>query len=153
MPFLDVDEEIVKAADGMTIPEIFGKFGESHFRLAEGRVIARVLKNGSQVLATGGGAVISEDTRTVIRSLSVSIWLKAELPILLERIIRKGVTTRPMLKTGDPKVTLERLMDERHRFYAEADLTVCSRAVPQQEMVKEVLAELSRFLYSSKYHC
>jgi shikimate kinase len=148
--FVDADEEIVKAADGMTISEIFERFGETHFRSVEARVIGRLLKDGSQILATGGGAMTNAETRAVIRSRSVSIWLKAELRVLLERITRKGIASRPMLKDGDPARILKRLMDERDSFYAEADLTVCSRPVSQQLMVNEVLAELSRFLLSSK---
>lgn len=147
--FVDADEEIVKAANGMAISEIFDSFGEAHFRSMEARVIARLLKSGSQILATGGGAMAHAETRAAIRSRSVSVWLKAELRVILGRISRKGIAARPMLKGDDPAGTLRRLMDERDRFYAEADVTVCSRAVSNQSMVNQVLDEVSRFLQSS----
>lgn len=147
--FVDADEEIVKAANGMAISEIFESFGEAHFRAMEARVIARLLESGSQVLATGGGAMAHAETRAAIRSRSISVWLKAELRVILGRISRKGIATRPMLKGDDPIGTLRRLMDERDRFYAEADVTVCSQAVSQQSMVDQVLDEVARFLWSS----
>ena len=148
MGFVDADEEIVKAADRMPIPEIFEKFGEAYFRRAEAGVIGRILKSGQQVLATGGGAFMNAETRSIIRDRSVSIWLKAELPVLLERITRKGVATRPMLQNGDPSEKLRRLMAARHPVYAEADLTILSLRVRHKEMVDKVLAELSLFLNS-----
>jgi shikimate kinase len=139
VPFVDADAEI-EAAAGMTIPEIFEKHGEPYFRAGEARVIARLLDHGPQVLATGGGAFMNRDTRAAIRAKAISVWLKAELDVLLRRIKRR--TDRPLLKTEDPGATLTRLIAERYPVYAEADLTVMSREVPHDTIVDEIVTAL-----------
>jgi len=139
MPFVDADSEIEQAA-GMTIPEIFEQHGEPYFRAGEARVIARLLDHGPQVLATGGGAFMNRDTRTAIRQKAVSVWLKAELDVLMKRIKRRN--DRPLLKSGDPAATLTALIAERYPVYAEADLTVLSRDVPHEAIVDEIVAAL-----------
>lgn len=139
LAFVDADSEIEQAA-GMTIAEIFERHGEPYFRAGEARVIARLLEQGPQVLATGGGAFMNADTRAVIRRKGVSIWLKAELDVLMKRIKRRG--DRPLLKTDDPAATLSALMDQRYPVYAEADLTVLSRDVPHDAIVDEIIATL-----------
>jgi shikimate kinase len=140
IPFVDADSEIEAAAD-MTIPEIFASQGEPYFRAGEARVIARLLEGGPQVLATGGGAFMREDTRQVIRAKAVSIWLKADYDVLSRRIKRRS--DRPMLKTDNPAATLKALIAERYPVYAEADITVLSRDVPHETMVGEIVAELA----------
>ena len=140
IPFADADSEIETAAHGMTIPEIFERHGEPYFRAGEARVIARLLDNGPQVLATGGGAFMSRDTRAAIRAKAVSIWLKAELDVLMKRIKRRS--DRPLLKNGDPATTLTALIAERYPVYAEADLMVLSRDVPHDAIVEEIVAAL-----------
>jgi shikimate kinase len=137
--FVDADSEIEEAA-GMTIAEIFEKHGEPYFRAGEARVIARLLDHGPQVLATGGGAFMNLDTRAVIRAKGISVWLKAELDVLMKRIKRRG--DRPLLKTDDPAATLTALMTERYPVYAEADLTVLSRDVQHDTIVDEIIAAL-----------
>jgi shikimate kinase len=139
IPFVDADSEI-EAAAGMTIADIFEAHGEPYFRAGEMRVIARLLEHGPQVLATGGGAFMSTETRALIRSKGVSIWLKAEFDVLLKRIRRR--TDRPLLKTDDPAATLNTLMAERYPIYAQADITVHSRDVPHEIIVEEILGEL-----------
>jgi shikimate kinase len=139
IPFVDADAEI-EAAAGMTIPEIFERHGEPYFRAGEARVIARLLDNGPQVLATGGGAFMNLDTRAAVRAKAVSVWLKAELDVLMKRIKRRG--DRPLLKAGDPAATLTALIAERYPVYAEADLTVLSRDVPHETIVEEIIAAL-----------
>ena len=139
IPFVDADSEIEVAA-GMTIPEIFDRHGEPYFRAGEARVIARLLDQGPQVLATGGGAFMNADTRLAIRAKGVSIWLKADLDVLAKRIKRRN--DRPMLKTDDPAATLAALVDLRYPVYAEADLTVHSREVPHDAIVDEIIAAL-----------
>jgi len=151
MPFADADIEIVEAANGMLIPEIFEKFGEAHFRSVERKVIARLLRTKPLVLATGGGAFMNPDTRAVIRTSGISIWLRAELPILLERIIRRGVSARPMLRGRDPIETLKRLIDDRYPTYGLADLTVDSVNVPHEEMISRVLEALRAKLEADRY--
>ena len=139
IPFVDADSEIEQAA-GMTIPEIFEKHGEPYFRAGEARVIARLLDHGPQVLATGGGAFMNHDTRAAIRLKGVSVWLKAELDVLMKRIKRRG--DRPLLKSGDPAATLTALIAERYPVYGEAELTVLSRDVPHDTIVDEIVAAL-----------
>jgi shikimate kinase len=143
IPFVDADSEI-EAAAGMTIPEIFERHGEPYFRAGEARVIARLLDNGPQVLATGGGAFMNHDTRAAIGAKAVSVWLKADFDILMKRIKRRN--DRPMLKTDDPAATLSALVAERYPVYAEADLTVHSRDVPHDTIVDEIVVALRRRL-------
>lgn len=143
LPFVDADTEIEKAA-GMTIPEIFEKHGEPYFRAGEVRVVARILESGPQVLATGGGAYMNPETRARIRERGISLWLKAELDVLMKRVKRRG--DRPLLKADDPQAVLKRLMDERYPVYAEADLTVVSREASHEEVVDDVLAALAEHL-------
>lgn len=143
LPFVDADTEIEKAAD-LTIPEIFEKHGEAYFRAGEVRVVARILDAGPQVLATGGGAYMNPETRARIRERGVSLWLKADLDVLMKRVKRRG--DRPLLKADDPKAVLRRLMDERYPVYAEAELTVVSREASHDDVVEDVLAALAGHL-------
>ncbi|HUH78192.1 MAG TPA: shikimate kinase [Devosia sp.] len=143
--FLDSDEEIEKAAQ-MSIPEIFAQRGEPEFRAGEMRVISRVLKEVDIVLATGGGAFVNHETRALMKAEGITVWLKAEIDILFERVSRRS--NRPLLKTANPRATLEKLIEERYPIYAEADVTVLSRDVPQEavasDIVEAVLAYLKR---------
>jgi shikimate kinase len=140
LAFADADTEIEVAHDRMSIPDIFSTYGEAYFRAGETRVIARLLEGGPQVLATGGGAYMNRDTRAAIRLKGISVWLKAELDVLMKRIKRRG--ERPLLKSGDPAATLTALIAERYPVYAEADLTVLSRDVPHDTIVDEIVAAL-----------
>lgn len=141
LPFTDTDDEIEKAA-GKSIKEIFADHGEDYFRSGERRVIARLLGSGPQVLATGGGAFINPETRARIKDVGISIWLKADLPILMRRVGKRE--TRPLLSSGDPEKIMRELMATRHPIYAEADITIESRDVPHDAVVTEVLDALSR---------
>jgi shikimate kinase len=144
IPFTDADSEIEKAA-GMTIAEIFARHGEPYFRSGEGRVIARLLEGGPQVLATGGGAFMNADTRALIKLKGISIWLHAEFDVLLRRTSkRRG--DRPLLHTDDPAETLRKLLAEREPTYALADLTVQSREVAHDAIVADVMTALAAFL-------
>lgn len=136
LPFVDADEEI-EAAAGKTISEIFADHGEAHFREGERKVIARLLKNGPQVLATGGGAFMNPETRENIKRAGISIWLKADLPVLMRRVMRRD--NRPLLKTADPEARMRELMIERYPIYAEADLVAYSRDVPHEVIVEEII--------------
>jgi shikimate kinase len=144
VPFVDADTEIEKAA-GMSIADIFAGHGEADFRSGEARVIARLLDGGPQVLATGGGAVMNADTRAAIKAKGVSIWLSAELDVLLRRI-NKRKNDRPMLQTADPAATLRELLVAREPIYAQADITVQSREVPHDAIVSEIMTVLAVFL-------
>ena len=141
--FVDADTEIEKAA-GMSIPEMFEFKGEEYFRSGEARVIARLLDCGPQVLATGGGAFMNAQTRALVRDRGVSIWLKADLEVLLRRVKRR--TDRPLLKDNDPAVTLTRLLEQRDPVYAEADVTIQSRDVPHETIMSEIIAALAQKL-------
>ena len=147
LPFIDADAEI-EAAAGMSIPDIFEVHGEPAFRSGEARVIGRLLCGGPQVLATGGGAFLDPNTRAAIRDAGISVWLKADFDVLMRRIKRRS--DRPLLRTGDPGATLQRLMKERHPIYAEADLTVESREVPHGTIVDEVVAALRGHLSGAR---
>ncbi len=147
VPFVDADTEIERAA-GMSIADIFARHGEAAFRSGEARVIARLLNGGPQVLATGGGAVMNEATRALIKERGVSIWLSAELDLLLRRISKRKAE-RPMLQTDDPAATLRDLLTTRQPIYAQADITVQSRDVPHDAIVTEIIEALTAFLSGS----
>jgi shikimate kinase len=140
IPFVDADAEI-EAAAGMTVEDIFANYGEASFRSGETRVIARLLEAGPQVLATGGGAFMTPETRDIIRRNGVSVWLKADFDVLFRRVKRRN--DRPLLKTGDPAETLRKLLAERDPIYAQADASVHSREVPHETIVEEILAALA----------
>ncbi len=137
--FIDADAEIEKAA-GCTIEEIFKRHGEKAFRDGEERVIARLLRGPKHVLATGGGSFMSERTRENIRRYGISVWLRADLELLLERTARRR--NRPLLKGGDPRDILTRLIAERHPVYARADAIVDGADVPPDAMVDRVVRAL-----------
>jgi len=139
LPFVDADAEI-EAAAGCSIEEIFERHGETAFRDGERRVIARLLAGPPQVLATGGGAFMDPDTRALIRDQAVSVWLRVELEVLVRRTGRRN--NRPLLKTGDPRAILQRLMDERYPRYAEADVVVDTDDGPPEDTVARVLDAL-----------
>jgi shikimate kinase len=137
--FVDSDEEVEKAA-GMTIEDIFATHGEADFRAGEVRVIARLLKNRDLVLGTGGGAFMNADTRALVKTAAVSVWIKADFELLFQRVQRRS--NRPLLKTANPRGTLQDLIDKRYPVYAQADVTVVSRDVPQEQVANEVIEAL-----------
>ena len=144
IPFVDADVEIEKAA-GMSIADIFAHKGEAYFRNGEARVIARLLESGPQILAAGGGAYMNPNTRDLIRVKGISVWLKAELDVLLRRI-NKRRNDRPLLQTADPEETLRVLLTEREPVYAQADLIVQSREVAHDSIVADIMAALAAWL-------
>jgi shikimate kinase len=143
MPFVDADAEI-EAAAGRTIEEIFEQHGEAAFRDGERRVIARLLDGPPQIIATGGGAYIDPATRALIGKRAISLWLRADLDTLVARTARRG--NRPLLKHGDPRETLDRLIDRRYPVYAEADIIVDSCDCPPEETIQAVMAALTAYL-------
>lgn len=138
VPFLDSDEEIVKAAN-RTIAEIFERDGEPFFREKEAQVIARLLRGRPGVLSTGGGAFLQEANRAAITEFGISVWLKADLELLWQRVRHK--TSRPLLRTPDPKGTLTALLDARSPVYALADLMVESRPDYSVEQMADRVAQ------------
>src|SRR5215472_6366260 len=137
--FKDADTEIETAA-GCSISEIFARYGEPAFRDGERRVIARLLEDAPHILATGGGAFIDPDTRTRIQAKAISVWLKAPVELLLARTQRRD--TRPLLRDGDPRETIERLVAEREPTYGLADLTIDSEDGPHHLAVQRILEAL-----------
>jgi shikimate kinase len=130
--FFDSDDEIERAAN-LTVPEIFERYGEAHFRSGERRVLARLLSGPPAVIATGGGAFMDAETRALMRDRAVSVWLRAALEVLLQRTA--GRTHRPLLNRGNPRAILRRLIETRYPVYAEADLTIESQAEQSHEQM------------------
>ena len=144
LEFVDADSEIERAAN-MTVSEIFAEHGEPYFRSGEERVIARLLQEGPQVLATGGGAFMSDATRSEIESNGLSIWLKVDFETVMARVRRRS--TRPLLRNPDPEGTMRKLMAEREPVYAQAKLTVTSKDVPHEAVVDQIVLTLADHLY------
>lgn len=140
IPFVDSDHEI-EAAAGMTVSQIFESLGEPAFRDGERKVIARLLSGPPLVLSTGGGAFMNDETRKLIKEKALSLWLKADFSVLLERVSRTN--DRPLLKKGDPATILRNLMDARNPIYAQADLTVLSDESPLEVTLDRVITCLS----------
>jgi shikimate kinase len=143
LEFIDADQEI-EAAAGMSIADIFAQHGEPYFRAGEARVIARLLDKGPQVVATGGGAFVNADTRALVRARAISVWLKADVDLLLRRVKRKN--DRPLLRVADPEAVLKRLLTEREASYAEADIIVTSLDVPHEAVVEALVKALAQNL-------
>jgi shikimate kinase len=139
LPFFDADHEIEEAA-GLSINEIFARFGEGHFRDGERRVIARLIDGEPKVIATGGGAFMNDDTRRLILSRATAVWLDADVDTLVERVGRRD--TRPLLKNRDPREVLTELAAIRNPVYAEAPIHVKSRPLPHEDMVNLILEAL-----------
>ena len=118
IPFVDADHEI-EAAAGKSIKEIFADHGEPYFREGERRVIQRLIGNGAQVLATGGGAYMNDETRQRIQESGISVWLRAALPILMKRVMKRQ--DRPLLQNENPEAVMRGLIDARYPVYALAD--------------------------------
>ena len=140
LPFKDADAEI-EAASNLTVAEFFDIHGEAAFREGERKVIARLLKEPRHVLATGGGAFMDKKTRALIAKKGCSIWLRAELDVIYKRCMKRN--NRPLLKAGNPKATLKKLMDERYPVYAEADITVDSGDGPHEIVVDKIIQALA----------
>jgi shikimate kinase len=142
IPFVDADHEI-EAAAGKSIAEIFADHGEAYFREGERRVIQRLIGNGAQVLATGGGAYMNDETRARIEDHGISVWLKASLPLLMKRVLKRQ--DRPLLKTDDPESVMKALIEKRYPVYAHANITVESRDVQHGQMVNDVIRALAHW--------
>lgn len=143
LPFCDTDAEI-EAAAGCTIVDFFERYGEPAFRAGERRVITRLLEGPRQVLATGGGAFIDSETRARIEATGLSVWLRADVEVLLKRVMKRQ--TRPLLKKGDPRETMLRLIDQRYPVYAEADIVLDTIDGPHDAMVVAIEKAIVAFL-------
>ena len=143
LPFRDADAEVETAA-GRSISDIFAELGEPSFREGERRVIARLLEQPPHVLATGGGAFVNPDTRKLIKSKAVSVWLKTDLDVLARRVGRKD--NRPLLAGKDPMAVLKAQAEARYPAYAEADVTVETGDSAHHVTVEQVIRALTAFL-------
>jgi shikimate kinase len=141
IPFIDSDNEIVEAA-GCSISDIFEGYGEPIFRDLEQRVIVRLMNSTPCIIATGGGAFIQAAIRDAIKDKAISIWLKADLPVLVERVSRRD--NRPLLKTGDKGEILKKLIDERYPVYSQADITIDSNFGSHEAVVEDIVAALKQ---------
>jgi shikimate kinase len=147
LPFIDADREIEEAA-GCSIVEIFARHGETEFREGERRVIQRLLDNPVHVLATGGGAFMDPITRQRIRERGISIWLRADLDLMLRRVSRRN--DRPLLQVADPRAKLQELIELRYPVYAEADIAVDSVDGPPEATLERVVMALTAYLASER---
>ncbi|MDM7849508.1 shikimate kinase [Pseudochrobactrum kiredjianiae] len=136
LPFYDLDTEIENVSR-MSVTELFSSYGEPEFRDLERRVMQRLLEGGSMILATGGGAFMNEQTRENIAEAGISLWLNAELDVLMERVLRRH--DRPLLKNDDPRAVMQKLMTERYPVYATADLSIMSRDEKREVIAQEVI--------------
>jgi len=143
LPFKDADAEIETAA-GETIEEIFRNRGEAAFREGEAKVVARLLEEPVHILSTGGGAFMDPETRARIRAHGISLWLRADIEVLLARVARRS--NRPLLKQGEPREVLEKLIAERYPIYAEADIIIDSLDAPPETTVERVIEALRHFI-------
>jgi len=139
LPFIDSDNEIVEAS-GCSIGDIFEVYGEAIFRDLEQRVMQRLVGGSPCVIATGGGAFINPVIRAIIKEKAVSVWLRADIDVLVERVSRRD--TRPLLKTGDKSEILSKLMAERYPIYGEADITIDSSAGLHETVVDSIVCAL-----------
>ncbi|MDR0251665.1 MAG: shikimate kinase [Brucellaceae bacterium] len=147
LPFFDLDTEIENVSR-MSVTELFASYGEPEFRDLERRVMQRLLEGGSMILATGGGAYMNEQTRENIASAGISVWLNAELDVLMERVLRRH--DRPLLKNDDPRAVMQKLMTERYPVYATADLSIMSRDEKREVIAQEVITLLLNHLRKSE---
>lgn len=149
LPFFDLDTEIENVSR-MSVTELFASYGEPEFRDLERRVMQRLLEGGSMILATGGGAYMNEQTRENIASAGISVWLNAELDVLMERVLRRH--DRPLLKNDDPRAVMQKLMTERYPVYATADLSIMSRDEKREVIAQEVITLLLNHLRNTEPH-
>jgi shikimate kinase len=149
LPFVDADHEI-EATAGCTISDIFEQYGEPAFRDLERKVIARLMSDQLRVIATGGGAVMNEQTASLIWSSSIAIWIKADLDILVERTSRNN--KRPLLQNGDPRAILQGLMDNRYPVYASAPVIVETDAGTAEGTLDRTVKALAEYLAAQDNH-
>ena len=141
--FVDADQEIELAAQ-RSISEIFEEFGEQYFRDGERRVIARLMEENGGVIATGGGAFVDDETRELILTKGIAIWIDCDIDVLVERTSRRD--TRPLLRQGDPREILTKLYDDRKPFYSQAQVRVLSEDGPHLQTAERILESIDKCL-------
>jgi shikimate kinase len=143
LPFVDSDSEIEEAV-GLPWGELFERYGEEDYRDGERRLVARLLDGEVKVIATGGGVFVDPRTRKLLNERAITVWLDAPVDVLHERTSRRD--TRPLLKNGDPKGTLERIAEIERQAYAEAHLHVKSGDGAHREVVDAIVEALDKHL-------
>ena len=143
LDFVDSDDAIGEAS-GLSAGEVFSRYGEADFRDGERRIIGRLLDQGVQVIATGGGAFANPETHKLLKERALTIWLDAAVDVIVQRTA--GRDTRPLLQTADPRATIERLMAERRPYYSQADIHVTSSNVAHREVVGWIVEAIEKFL-------
>ncbi|EAU43257.1 shikimate kinase [Fulvimarina pelagi HTCC2506] len=143
LPFSDSDQEIEQVSR-MSIPELFEAYGEPEFRALEARVVSRLVQEGPRVLGTGGGAYLNPETRSHLKDHAVTLWLKADLDTLMARVMKRN--NRPLLKTGDPRKIMSKLMGERYPVYGSADIIIQSRDVKREVIAAEAAEAIRAYL-------
>ena len=141
LPFHDSDDEI-ETASRMSVPELFAAYGEPEFRALEARILSRLANGPQAVISTGGGAYMREDTRRVLRERAVTVWLRADLDILMERVSKRP--GRPLLAAPDPRAVMKDLMDKRYPVYALANVAIETRDVKREVIVQEIIEAVAR---------
>ncbi|MEL6528857.1 MAG: shikimate kinase [Pseudomonadota bacterium] len=141
--FVDADDAIEEAAQ-RSVAEIFREFGEAYFRDGERRVISRLMEERAGVIATGGGAFVDEETRTLILDQAIAVWIDCDIDTLVERTSRRD--TRPLLRDGDPKTILTRLFEEREPYYSQAQIRIRSEDGPHAETAKAIIEGIGAWL-------
>jgi shikimate kinase len=139
LPFVDADHEIELAA-GLSVAEIFDRYGEAHFRDGERRVIARLIDGSAKVIATGGGAFMNDATRALILDRATAVWLDADLDTLAARVSRRD--DRPLLRGKDARIVLRKLAAVRNPVYALAPIHIRSQAHPHESTVDAIVGKL-----------
>lgn len=142
LPFVDGDEAIEDAAH-MTVSDIFAQLGEAEFRAGEARVMRRLLEGPPIVLATGGGAILNADTRELLKAHATTVWLRADLKVVAQRVQRRD--TRPLLRGKDPFVALTAMAEVRYPVYATADVTVDVGAGAHAQAVAAIITALEAY--------
>jgi shikimate kinase len=137
--YCDLDDVIVEQA-GMTINEIFARYGETHFRDLEAKAVNQVSTAENLVIATGGGAVIREDNRKRLRSTGIIVNLEASLEEITARL--SGNTDRPLLKDEKSRQKVSAMLKEREPYYAEADIRIDTTGKKVEDVVREIMFQL-----------
>ena len=143
LPFIDSDTAIEDAA-GFSADEVFERFGEEDFRDGERRLVARLVDGQVRVIATGGGAFVDPSTRDLLNSHAITVWLDAPVDVLADRTSRRD--TRPLLRNGDPRGTLERLAEERRSSYSSAHIHIKSGGGAHHDVVDSIVRALEQHL-------
>lgn len=143
LPFADSDQEVELSA-GCSMKEIYSVYGEEAFRSGERRVIARLLNQPAQILATGGSSILDEETQALLKEKSITVWLDADLETLVTRVSRRN--DRPLIKDGNQREVLEELIRTCYPVYETSDIHVKTYDEATNTTVDRVIEAISEFV-------